>query len=93
VFLAGLASAPQRGQIVTVNELMIAPGQLIAYSSNALLGSISDSGHVWQWMLGARPSSSTALAVRALRPGIRPVARQQGAHRRNSQVNESRVAV
>jgi major inositol transporter-like SP family MFS transporter len=51
VFLAELAPASQRGQIVTVNELMIVTGQLIAYSSNAYLGSISDGGHIWRWML------------------------------------------
>jgi major inositol transporter-like SP family MFS transporter len=51
VFLAELAPASRRGQIVTVNELMIVTGQLIAYSSNAYLGSISDDGHIWRGML------------------------------------------
>ncbi|MDQ0618527.1 sugar porter family MFS transporter [Arthrobacter globiformis] len=51
VFLAELAPASRRGQIVTVNELMIVTGQLIAYSSNALLGSVSNDGHIWRWML------------------------------------------
>jgi major inositol transporter-like SP family MFS transporter len=51
VFLAELAPASRRGQIVTVNELMIVTGQLIAYSSNAFLGSIADGGHIWRWML------------------------------------------
>ncbi|MFE5838006.1 sugar porter family MFS transporter [Arthrobacter sp. NPDC056493] len=51
VFLAELAPASRRGQIVTVNELMIVTGQLIAYSSNAVLGSVSGDGHVWRWML------------------------------------------
>lgn len=51
VFLAELAPASRRGQIVTVNELMIVTGQLIAYSPNAFLGSIADGRHIWRWML------------------------------------------
>jgi major inositol transporter-like SP family MFS transporter len=51
VFLAELAPANRRGQIVSVNELMIVTGQLIAYSSNALLGFYAEDAHIWRWML------------------------------------------
>jgi len=40
VFLAELAPAEKRGQMVTRNELMIVVGQLIAFLSNAFLGTV-----------------------------------------------------
>ncbi|MCU1406300.1 MAG: iolT, partial [Glaciihabitans sp.] len=51
VFLAELAPANRRGQIVSVNELMIVTGQLIAFTSNAILGFYSEDAGIWRWML------------------------------------------
>lgn len=51
VFLAELAPAHRRGQLVSVNELMIVGGQLIAYTSNAVMANYVPGGHVWRWML------------------------------------------
>lgn len=52
VYLAEMSPAAQRGRIVTQNELMIVTGQFLAFTFNALLGSIfPDAVHVWRWML------------------------------------------
>lgn len=61
VFLAELAPAHRRGQVVTVNELMIVSGQLIAYSSNAVLGSLFPEGHIWRWMVVLASIPAVAL--------------------------------
>jgi MFS transporter, SP family, major inositol transporter len=51
-YLAEMSPAAKRGRMVTQNELMIVTGQLLAYSSNALLGNLfGDTGHIWRYML------------------------------------------
>ncbi|MFP7492180.1 sugar porter family MFS transporter [Terribacillus saccharophilus] len=51
-YLAEMSPAAKRGRMVTQNELMIVTGQLLAYSSNAALGSLfGDTGHIWRYML------------------------------------------
>lgn len=51
-FLAEVSPVERRGQMVTQNELMIVTGQLLAYSSNALIANLSGgSAHVWRYML------------------------------------------
>ncbi|MED3865034.1 sugar porter family MFS transporter [Priestia megaterium] len=51
-FLAEMSPAEIRGQIVTQNELMIVTGQFLAFTCNAILGSVlGDVGHVWRFML------------------------------------------
>uniref|UniRef100_A0A1I8BXI3 MFS domain-containing protein n=1 Tax=Meloidogyne hapla TaxID=6305 RepID=A0A1I8BXI3_MELHA len=59
IFLAELAPAEKRGQMVTRNELMIVVGQLVAFLSNAILGTIwGDNPQIWRWMfvLGILPA-------------------------------------
>ncbi|MGV0111350.1 sugar porter family MFS transporter [Arthrobacter sp. CP30] len=52
IFLAELSPAARRGQTVTRNELMIVTGQLIAFSTSAVLGTVfGDSHGIWRWML------------------------------------------
>ncbi|MDQ0733610.1 sugar porter family MFS transporter [Arthrobacter agilis] len=52
IFLAELSPAARRGQVVTRNELMIVTGQLLAFSTSALLGGLfGDSHGIWRWML------------------------------------------
>lgn len=51
VYLAEMASSKDRGRIVTQNEVMIVSGQLIAYVSNALLGTFFGDDHIWRWMV------------------------------------------
>lgn len=51
VFIAELAPAEHRGRLVTQNELMIVTGQLLAYTSNAVIAKTVGEGGVWRWML------------------------------------------
>ena len=52
VFLAEMAPARVRGRMVTINELMIVSGQLLAFVINALLDHLFPGGHIWRAMLG-----------------------------------------
>lgn len=61
VFLAELSPTDRRGQIVSVNELMIVTGQLIAYTSNAVMASFFPGDHVWRWMLALATIPAVAL--------------------------------
>ncbi|RHW32056.1 sugar porter family MFS transporter [Lysinibacillus yapensis] len=50
-FLAEMAPVEKRSRMVTQNELMIVSGQLLAYISNAVLGSTMGDSSVWRYML------------------------------------------
>ena len=51
LFLAEMAPAKRRGRIVTINELMIVTGQMLAFIVNAGLDRWYDGPSVWRWML------------------------------------------
>ncbi|MBC9728212.1 sugar porter family MFS transporter [Streptomyces sp. TRM68367] len=52
VYLAEVSPAERRGALVTRNELMIVSGQLLAFTSNAIIARVGgESGGVWRWML------------------------------------------
>lgn len=51
VFIAELAPAEHRGRLVTQNELMIVTGQMLAYTSNAIMANTVGEHGVWRWML------------------------------------------
>ncbi|MEU1852801.1 sugar porter family MFS transporter [Streptomyces sp. NPDC019990] len=52
VYLAEVSPAERRGALVTRNELMIVTGQLLAFTSNAMIARVfGESGGVWRWML------------------------------------------
>ncbi len=51
LFLAEMAPADRRGRIVTINELMIVSGQMLAFVINAGLDRWFQGAHVWRWML------------------------------------------
>jgi major inositol transporter-like SP family MFS transporter len=52
VYLAEISPAERRGALVTRNELMIVSGQLLAFTSNAIIANVGgESGGVWRWML------------------------------------------
>ncbi|ADP12075.1 MULTISPECIES: sugar porter family MFS transporter [Erwinia] len=51
VYIAEIAPANQRGQLVTVQELMIVSGQLLAYMSNAGFNAVWGGSETWRWML------------------------------------------
>jgi major inositol transporter-like SP family MFS transporter len=63
LYLAEMAPAERRGRMVTINELMIVTGQMLAFAINALLAvTISDS-HVWRIMLGVASIPAVILLV------------------------------
>ncbi|WP_413072457.1 MULTISPECIES: sugar porter family MFS transporter [unclassified Shouchella] len=63
-FLAEMSPAKSRGRIVTVNELMIVSGQLLAFTVNAVLGNLmGDNDHVWRYMLVVAAIPSIILFV------------------------------
>ena len=64
VFLAELAPAERRGQMVTRDQLMIVTGQLVAFVANAVIGNLwgEDQG-VWRWMLVVATLPAIALWI------------------------------
>lgn len=63
VYLAELAPKSRRGRMVTINELMIVTGQLLAYVINAVISSFSGGHDVWRWMLGVAAVPAVALLI------------------------------
>jgi len=51
VFIAEMAGPSRRARLVSQNELMIVSGQLLAYTSNALLAYFAHTPQVWRYML------------------------------------------
>ncbi|QTE30091.1 sugar porter family MFS transporter [Pengzhenrongella sicca] len=51
VYLAEIAPKELRGRLVAVDQLMIVTGQLLAYSTNAVLANVWDGHSTWRWML------------------------------------------
>lgn len=63
-YLAEMAPAERRGQIVTQNELMIVSGQMLAFILNAVIGNEWGGVHgVWRWMLVVATLPAVALWV------------------------------
>ncbi|EKX60864.1 MFS transporter, sugar porter (SP) family protein [Streptomyces ipomoeae 91-03] len=62
VYLAEVSPAERRGALVTRNELMIVTGQLLAFTSNAIIAQVGgESGGVWRWMLVIATVPAVAL--------------------------------
>jgi major inositol transporter-like SP family MFS transporter len=61
VYLAEMAPAHRRGRMVTINELMIVGGQLLAFSINALINWIWGGADVWRWMLAIAATPAVFL--------------------------------
>ena len=51
VYIAEIAPANRRGQLVTLQELMIVSGQMLAYISNAGFNAAWGGETTWRWML------------------------------------------
>src|SRR6478735_11326572 len=51
LYLAEMAPVERRGRMVTINELMIVTGQMLAFSINALLDHLIEDPTVWRYML------------------------------------------
>jgi major inositol transporter-like SP family MFS transporter len=63
LYLAEMAPAHLRGRMVTINELMIVTGQMLAFAINALLDALIHDTEVWRTMLAI--ASLPALALLA----------------------------
>src|SRR5919202_7046152 len=63
VYLAEMAPAHRRGRMVTINELMIVGGQLLAFAINALIDALFGGQSVWRWMLIVAALPAIALFV------------------------------
>ncbi|MBE7210360.1 MAG: sugar porter family MFS transporter, partial [Gluconacetobacter diazotrophicus] len=63
-FLAEMAPVGRRGRLVTINELMIVSGQLLAFVLNAVLGlAYGQHAGIWRWMLGLAVVPAVALLL------------------------------
>ena len=63
LYLAEMAPAERRGRMVTINELMIVTGQMLAFATNALLDHLIHDPHVWRIMLAVAIVPAVALFV------------------------------
>jgi major inositol transporter-like SP family MFS transporter len=63
VYLAEMAPAHRRGRMVTINELMIVGGQLLAFAINALINALFGGQSVWRWMLIVAAIPAIALFI------------------------------
>jgi MFS transporter, SP family, major inositol transporter len=63
VYLAEMAPAHRRGRMVTINELMIVGGQLLAFAINALINALFGGQSVWRWMLIVAAIPAVALFI------------------------------
>jgi MFS transporter, SP family, major inositol transporter len=61
LYLAEMAPVHMRGRMVTINELMIVSGQLLAFVINAVLNQVIHEPHVWRWMLAVAAVPAVAL--------------------------------
>lgn len=61
LYLAEMAPAHLRGRMVTINELMIVTGQMLAFAMNALLDALIQDPEVWRAMLGIAALPAVAL--------------------------------
>ncbi len=63
LYLAEMAPAEKRGRMVTINELMIVTGQMLAFAINALLAVTIEGAHVWRVMLAVAAIPAIALLI------------------------------
>jgi major inositol transporter-like SP family MFS transporter len=63
LYLAEMAPAHLRGRMVTINELMIVTGQLLAFAINAALDALIQDAGVWRIMLGVATVPAIALLI------------------------------
>lgn len=61
LYLAEMAPAHRRGRMVTINELMIVTGQMLAFAMNAWIDHVVKDPHVWRWMLAVAAVPAVAL--------------------------------
>ena len=97
-YLAEMSPASNRGRVVTVNELMIVSGQLLAFTINAVLGNLmGDSSYVWRFMLIVASLPAIVLFIGMLRVPESPrwlvsQSRNEDAHRVLKQIRQEKDA-
>jgi MFS transporter, SP family, major inositol transporter len=63
LYLAEMAPVHMRGRMVTINELMIVTGQLLAFIMNSVLDQLIEDPNVWRWMLAVAAVPAVFLLV------------------------------
>ncbi|BDX31468.1 major myo-inositol transporter IolT [Mycobacterium antarcticum] len=63
LYLAEMAPPERRGRMVTINELMIVTGQMLAFAMNALLDHVIHDANVWRIMLAVAAVPALALLI------------------------------
>ena len=63
LYLAEMAPVERRGRMVTINELMIVTGQMLAFAVNAMLDQLIDDPRVWRYMLGVATIPAILLFI------------------------------
>jgi len=63
LYLAEMAPAHLRGRMVTINELMIVTGQMLAFAINAALDALIQDPGVWRIMLAVATIPAIALLI------------------------------
>lgn len=63
LYLAEMAPAYRRGRMVTINELMIVTGQMLAFAINALIDALFGGAHVWRYMLAVAAIPAVLLFI------------------------------
>ncbi len=63
LYLAEMAPADRRGRMVTINELMIVTGQMLAFATNAALDHFIKDPHVWRVMLAVAAIPAVTLLI------------------------------
>ncbi|PIJ48675.1 MFS transporter [Erwinia sp. OLTSP20] len=63
VYIAEIAPANRRGQLVTMQEFMIVSGQLLAYMSNAGFNALWGGADTWRWMLAVATLPAVMLWI------------------------------
>ncbi|MGK2320984.1 sugar porter family MFS transporter [Gordonia rhizosphera] len=63
LYLAEMAPADRRGRMVTINELMIVTGQMLAFATNAALDHFIKDPHVWRIMLAVAAIPAVTLLI------------------------------
>src|SRR3954469_9385868 len=63
LYLAEMAPTHRRGRMVTINELMIVTGQMLAFATNAALDHLIKDPHVWRYMLAIAAIPAILLFV------------------------------
>lgn len=71
LYLSELAPIARRGRLVSLFQVQVGAGVVIAFSIGSLIAHLPASGALWRWCLGAGvvPAFALALLLRSMPPG------------------------